>query len=258
MDIDVTDKIEDGQHDQRRPETISSTRTARCLRRDRRVRPEHRHRSGRCRTSGRRSPSPARPPRRTSTSRSSRRWIPTPCGALDEPGRAALIGDLSTYANEVLKERIRRCRASGPSTASGLRLRQVRVRLDQDKLRAYQITASDVVQALGKENVELPGEAQDREPLRIRHQGQGGIPRVPDFNDLIIAYFRELQHEIPGSRTRRGRLEEKPHRRTASTGSPPSPWACRSSRARTPWRSSTRSRRNCRRSNIVLFFCRPA
>jgi len=43
------------------------------------------------------------------------------------------------------------------STFYGLRLRQVRIWLDAAKMKAYQIAPSDVVLALKRENIELPG-----------------------------------------------------------------------------------------------------
>jgi HAE1 family hydrophobic/amphiphilic exporter-1 len=100
------------------------------------------------------------------------------------------IGDLSTYANEVLKEQIQKVSGVGAINLSGLRLRQVRIWLDQNKLRAYQITSSDVVQALGRENVELPGGRIESASKEYAIKVKGEFPRVPDFNDLIVSYYR--------------------------------------------------------------------
>ena len=119
------------------------------------------------------------------------------------------IGDLSTYANEVLKEQIQKVQGVGAVNMSGLRLRQVRVWLDQDKLRAYQITASDVVQALGKENVELPGGRIESRSKEYAIKVKGEFPRVPDFNDLIIAYFRGAPVRIRDLGRAEDGLEEK-------------------------------------------------
>jgi len=67
------------------------------------------------------------------------------------------IRDLSTYVDEVLKEQLQRINEVGDVTFNGLRLRQVRIWLDAAKMRAYEVSPSDVVVALKRENVELPG-----------------------------------------------------------------------------------------------------
>ena len=100
------------------------------------------------------------------------------------------IGELSTYADEVLKEKLQKVSGVGAINLGGLRLRQVRIWLDQSKLQAYQITAGDVIQALARENVELPGGRIESASKEYSVKIKGEFPRVPDFNDLIVAYFK--------------------------------------------------------------------
>ncbi len=100
------------------------------------------------------------------------------------------IGELSTYADEVLKEKLQKVSGVGAVNLGGLRLRQVRIWLDQGKLQAYQITSGDVIQALARENVELPGGRIESVSKEYAVKIKGEFPRVPDFNDLIVAYFK--------------------------------------------------------------------
>ncbi len=100
------------------------------------------------------------------------------------------IGELSTYADEVLKEKLQKVSGVGAINLGGLRLRQVRIWLDQNKLQAYQITANDVIQALARENVELPGGRIESASKEYSIKIKGEFPRIPDFNDLIITYYR--------------------------------------------------------------------
>jgi len=100
------------------------------------------------------------------------------------------IGELSTYADEVLKEKLQKVSGVGAINLGGLRLRQVRIWLDQNKLQAYQITANDVIQSLARENVELPGGRIESASKEYSIKIKGEFPRIPDFNDLIITYFR--------------------------------------------------------------------
>jgi HAE1 family hydrophobic/amphiphilic exporter-1 len=98
--------------------------------------------------------------------------------------------ELSTYADEVLKEQFQRINGVGGIWLGGLRLRQVRVWLDNDKLSAYQITAHDVMRALQRENVELPGGRIEGETKEYIIKVKGEFLRAQDFNDLIVTYYK--------------------------------------------------------------------
>ncbi|MBF0516717.1 MAG: efflux RND transporter permease subunit [Nitrospirae bacterium] len=98
------------------------------------------------------------------------------------------VRDISTYADEVVKEQLQRINGVGAISLAGMRLRQIRIWLDRDKLLAYQISASDVVQALKRGNVELPGgrvESGTKE-YSVKIKGQFRTPE--EFNDLVISY----------------------------------------------------------------------
>ena len=99
------------------------------------------------------------------------------------------IRDLSTYADEVLKEQLQRINGVGNVNFYGLRLRQVRIWLDAAKMQAYQIAPSDVVLALKRENIELPGGRIETETKEYTVRIKGEFPQIPDFNDLIVSYY---------------------------------------------------------------------
>ncbi|MBE0425942.1 MAG: efflux RND transporter permease subunit [Nitrospirae bacterium] len=98
------------------------------------------------------------------------------------------VRELSTYADEVLKEHLQRIEGVGAVRTGGLRLRQVRVWLDADKLKAYRITSHDVARALEYENIELPGGRIESITKEYTVKIKGEITEVQDFNDLIVAY----------------------------------------------------------------------
>jgi len=98
--------------------------------------------------------------------------------------------ELSTYADEVLKEQLQKVNGVGAIRLAGLRLRQVRVWLDSDRLRAYQITAQDVMRALQRENVELPSGRIESATKEYSIKVKGEFLRVQDFNDLIVGYYK--------------------------------------------------------------------
>lgn len=95
--------------------------------------------------------------------------------------------DLSTYADEVLKEQLQRINGVGAIRLYGLRLRQARIWLDADKMRAYGMTAQDVTKALARENLELPGGRIESDTKEYSVKVKGEFPRIQDFNELVLA-----------------------------------------------------------------------
>jgi HAE1 family hydrophobic/amphiphilic exporter-1 len=98
------------------------------------------------------------------------------------------IRELSTYVDEVLKEQLQRINGVGDIQLGGLQLRQVRVWLDAGKLQAFGLSANDVMGALQRQNVELPGGRIESLSKEYTIKVKGEFLNVPDFNDLVIAY----------------------------------------------------------------------
>ncbi|MDI9569847.1 MAG: efflux RND transporter permease subunit [Pseudomonadota bacterium] len=100
------------------------------------------------------------------------------------------IRDLSTYADEVLKDQLQRINGVGALRFIGLQLRQVRIWLDADKLRAFQTAPNDVMSALARENVELPGGRIEATTKEYAVKVKGEFSSVREFNDLIVSWYR--------------------------------------------------------------------
>ncbi len=100
------------------------------------------------------------------------------------------IRDLSTYADEVLKDQLQRINGVGALRFIGLQLRQVRVWLDADKLRAFQTAPNDVMNALVRENIELPGGRIEAATKEYSVKVKGEFPSIREFNDLIVSWYR--------------------------------------------------------------------
>ncbi|MFB3924550.1 MAG: efflux RND transporter permease subunit [Syntrophales bacterium] len=99
------------------------------------------------------------------------------------------IRELSTYANEVLKEKLQRINEVGAIRMYGLRLRQARVWIDADRMRAYGIAPGDITQALQRENLELPGGRIETVSKEYEVKIKGEFAKIPDFNELIVSYY---------------------------------------------------------------------
>jgi len=100
------------------------------------------------------------------------------------------IRELSIYADEVLKEQIQKIEGVGAINMGGLRQRQIRIWLDAQKLVAYQIAANDVSEALKRQNLELPAGRIESQSMEYAIKVNGEIASIPEFNDIIIAYYK--------------------------------------------------------------------
>ena len=98
------------------------------------------------------------------------------------------IKELSTYVDEVLKEQLQRINGVGDIQLGGLQLRQVRVWLDSGKLQAFGLSANDIMGALQRQNVELPGGRIESLSKEYTIKVKGEFLNVPDFNNLVVAY----------------------------------------------------------------------
>ncbi|MCX5805546.1 MAG: efflux RND transporter permease subunit [Proteobacteria bacterium] len=117
--------------------------------------------------------------------------------------------ELSTYADEVLKEQFQRINGVGAIRMYGLRLRQARVWLDNDKLRSYGITAQDIMAALKRENIELPGGRIESNTKEYTVKVKGEFPTIQQFNDLVVGYSRGVAVKIKDVGRAEDGMEEK-------------------------------------------------
>ncbi len=117
--------------------------------------------------------------------------------------------ELSTYADEVLKEQLQKISGVGAIRLAGLRLRQVRIWLDSDRLMAYQITAHDVIRALQRENIELPSGRIESNTKEYSIKVKGEFLRVQEFNDLIVGYNKGVPVRLRDIGRAEDGIEEK-------------------------------------------------
>jgi len=98
--------------------------------------------------------------------------------------------DLTEFADKIVKERLQRVPGVGQVVILGGRKRQIRVWLDADKLRAYNITADDVVSAIRRENGDVPGGnltmQGDRAEFSVKTRGE--VKSVEDFRKIAVAF----------------------------------------------------------------------
>jgi HAE1 family hydrophobic/amphiphilic exporter-1 len=109
----------------------------------------------------------------------------TPVMWLNLTGEKSLP-ELSTYADEVLKEQLQRIEGVGALSFGGLQKRQIRIWLDLEKLKSYNIGPGEVAQVLGMENIELPGGRIESGTKEYSVKVKGNLKSASEFNDLVV------------------------------------------------------------------------
>ena len=120
------------------------------------------------------------------------------------------VRDLTEYADKVLRRQIESVNGVGQVLVLGGRQRQINVWLDADRLRAYNLTVTDVSRALQAQNIEIPGGRVDQGPQSVTLRTRGRIQSVADFNDIVVR--AEGRPPDPDRRCRAGRRRPGRHR----------------------------------------------
>jgi HAE1 family hydrophobic/amphiphilic exporter-1 len=96
------------------------------------------------------------------------------------------IRDITEYADKVLRRQLESLGGVGQVLILGGRQRQVNIWLDADRLRAYNVTVTDVSRALQSQNAEIPGGRVDQGPQSLTLRTRGRVQTVPEFNDIVV------------------------------------------------------------------------
>src|SRR5437868_4913724 len=97
------------------------------------------------------------------------------------------VKDITEYADKVLRRRVESVSGVGQVLILGGRQRQINVWLDADRLRAYNLTVTDVSRALQAQNIEIPGGRVDQGPQSLTLRTRGRVQTVAEFGDIVIS-----------------------------------------------------------------------
>ncbi len=97
------------------------------------------------------------------------------------------IRQLTEYADDEIKRQIEGIAGVGNVRLVGDREREVRIWLRAEQLRAHELTARDVIDALREENLEPPGGRVETPQRELIVKTKGKIETVADFEDLVVA-----------------------------------------------------------------------
>ncbi len=96
------------------------------------------------------------------------------------------ILQIDDYAENVLQEALQTIPGVSAVNVQGQRQYAMRLWIDPNKLAAYQLAATDIQTALGKENVELPAGKIEGNNTELSVRALGKLTTEKDFNNLII------------------------------------------------------------------------
>jgi hydrophobic/amphiphilic exporter-1 (mainly G- bacteria), HAE1 family len=100
------------------------------------------------------------------------------------------IAALTRYADKTVKERLQRLPGVGSVSIVGGREREIRIWLDAGRLRAYGVTAQEVIDAIRRDNAEIPGGILEtpgaRAELAVKTRGK--VASVEEFKKIVVAF----------------------------------------------------------------------
>jgi hydrophobic/amphiphilic exporter-1 (mainly G- bacteria), HAE1 family len=96
------------------------------------------------------------------------------------------VRDITEYADKVLRRQLESVNGVGQVLVLGGRQRQVNIWLDGDRLRAHNLTVTDVARALQGQNLEVPGGRVDQGPQSLTLRTRGRVQTIAEFGDIVI------------------------------------------------------------------------
>ena len=96
------------------------------------------------------------------------------------------VRDVTEYTDKVLRRQLESVNGVGQVVVLGGRQRQVNVWLDADRMRAYNVTVTEISRALQAQNIEVPGGRVDQGSQSLTLRTRGRVQSVVEFNDIVI------------------------------------------------------------------------
>src|SRR6476620_1006495 len=96
------------------------------------------------------------------------------------------LRDITEYADKTLRRQLESVSGVGQVVVVGGRARQVNVLMDADRLRAYNLTVTDVTKALQNQNAEIPGGRVEQGATAMTLRTRGRVDSVAKFGDIVV------------------------------------------------------------------------
>jgi hydrophobic/amphiphilic exporter-1 (mainly G- bacteria), HAE1 family len=96
------------------------------------------------------------------------------------------IRDITEYADKKLRRQLESVSGVGQVLVIGGRNRQVNIALDADRLRAYNLTVTDVARALQTQNAEIPGGRVEQGASSMTLRTRGRVTSIEEFGNIVV------------------------------------------------------------------------
>jgi HAE1 family hydrophobic/amphiphilic exporter-1 len=96
------------------------------------------------------------------------------------------LRDVTDIADRMIKDRIESINGVGQVQIVGGARREIQVKVDPDKMRAFNVTATDVVNAVRLQNMEVPGGRVDEGARELTVRTMGRIQNPAEFNQIAV------------------------------------------------------------------------
>jgi HAE1 family hydrophobic/amphiphilic exporter-1 len=94
--------------------------------------------------------------------------------------------ELTDLVQKQIQERIESADGVGEVVVFGGRQREIKIYIEPDRLRAYNMSVTEVTNALRAQNLELPGGRLDEGARTVTLRTLSRVTKVEDFNDIVI------------------------------------------------------------------------
>ena len=96
------------------------------------------------------------------------------------------VREVTEFADKILRRQLESVTGVGQVLVLGGRSRQVNIWLDADRMRAHNVTVTEISRALQAQNIEVPGGRVDQGGQSLTLRTRGRVQTVPEFNDIVI------------------------------------------------------------------------
>src|SRR5688572_3355010 len=96
------------------------------------------------------------------------------------------VRDITEYADKTLRRQLESVSGVGQVVVVGGRSRQINIDVDAARLRAYNLTVTDVTRALQTRNSEIPGGRVEQGGTSMTLRTRGRVESVAAFGDIVV------------------------------------------------------------------------
>ncbi len=96
------------------------------------------------------------------------------------------VRDVTEFADKIVRRQLESVSGVGQVLVIGGRKRQVNIWLDADRLRAHNLTVTEVSRALQAQNIEVPGGRVDQGQQSMTLRTRGRVQSIAEFGDIVV------------------------------------------------------------------------